>query len=115
MDEPSGSWSGLTSQIVSVVQFGAATSSPKYGHELFEAESPVPTCLLGDREVEEVEDVRVDVDEEALEPSRPAVDDAAREPAGSDFTCASGTSSIPSSSIVRRSKSVELPFANKRT
>ncbi len=27
MEDPSGSWSGLTSQIVSVVQFGAATSS----------------------------------------------------------------------------------------
>ena len=50
----------------------------KYGHELLEPEPPVPTSLLGDREVEEVQDVRVDVDEEALEARRPAVDDAAR-------------------------------------
>ena len=78
IDEPSGSWSGLTSQTVSVVQFGAATSSPKDGDELLEPKSPVPASLLGDREVEEVQDVRVDVDEEALEASRPAVDDAPR-------------------------------------
>ena len=51
---------------------------PKCGHELLETKSPVPTSLLGDREVEEVEDVRVDVDEEALEASRPAVDDPTR-------------------------------------
>ena len=50
----------------------------KCGHELLEPESPVATCLLGDREVEVVQDVRVDVDEEALEAPRPAVDDAAR-------------------------------------
>ena len=45
---------------------------PQRGHELREAKPAVAARLLGDREVEEVQDVNVDVDEQALEASSPA-------------------------------------------
>ena len=49
----------------------------QHGDELREAKPHVSARFLGDREVEVVQDVHVDVDQEAPEASRPALDHAA--------------------------------------
>src|SRR5688572_23210813 len=51
---------------------------PQRRYELSEAKPAVAARFLGDREVEEIQDVNVDVDEQTLEASGPAVHDPAR-------------------------------------
>jgi hypothetical protein len=52
---------------------------PQDGHELGEAEPDVAARILGDRQVQVVEDVDVDVNEEAPEALGPSLDDTTRD------------------------------------